>query len=143
MRVKAKVLDTKITADGQMLAKIQLNGKLPKVGDYVDVKWGSTRSLAQNSLYWLYLTFIIEDGGLKEQGWYSPQAFHDNMKKYFLSEKIMVKGQFKALNEASTTMMSKVEFGEYMDKVDAFVQEKYEIDTSAFWVEYKDTYSLD
>ena len=141
-KVKAKVVQTTITPDGHMLARLRFNGKLPKVDTYVDVKWGSTRSLSQNSFLWVFLTWLIEDAGLKEQGWYSPQAFHDNMKKYFLSEKIMVKGEFKALNEASTTMMSKMEMGEYIEKVDMFVQDKFHIDTSPFFQEYKDNYSL-
>ena len=138
-KCKAKVLISKII-DGQMLAKIQLNGKMPKKGDVLSVKWGAVRSMPQNALYWVYLSWLIEHGGLKDHGHFSPQAFHDNLKQHFLSTKAMTKGEFKSIESAdalTTTQMNKSEFSEYVDKVDKFVQSFFEIDTSAFWDEHK------
>ena len=135
MKTKAKILETQITADGRMLAKVQFNEKMPKKGELIDAHWGSKRSLAQNSLYWVYLNFLINDCGLKNQGHFVPQALHMDLKAHFLSEKIFTKGQFKAIEEETTTTLTKSEFGEYIDKVDLFVQDFFGVNTQAFWGE--------
>ena len=135
-KCKAKVLASKII-DGMMLAKIRLDGKMPKKGEIVNVKWGATRSLQQNALYWVFLTWCIEYGGLKDQGHFSPEALHLDLKKYFLSEKIFDKGKFKAIEEATTTMLDKVLFGEYIDKVNMFMIDFFQCNTNEFWKEYE------
>ena len=139
-KVKAKVLATKIV-DGKFLAKVEFNEKLPKVGEMLTVKWGAIRSLPQNSLYWVFLNWLVNDAGLKDQGHFIPQALHDNLKAYILAEKIFDKGKFKAIEEATTTTLNKVEFSEYMEKVDQVVQEIFGVDTSAFWQEHKEGYA--
>ena len=39
-KISGKVVGTKVV-DGGMYANIQLNGKLPRIGESVVVKWGS------------------------------------------------------------------------------------------------------
>ena len=136
-KIQAKVLATKVDEQGRFLAKIQLNRKMPRVNETLVVKWGSQRSLNQNNLYWLYLSWLINEGGLKEQGHFSPEALHMDLKAHFISEKIFDKGTFKAIEEGTTTTMTKVEFGEYFDKVDEFMKDFFGVDTSVFWEEYE------
>ena len=130
-KIKAKVLKTKIDS-GRFYALIECNGKIPQVGEIINLKWGSTRTLSQNALYWVYLTWLIQEGGLKELGHFFPETLHENLKKHLLANP-----KAKAEEEVTTTDMGKMEFSEYFEKVDKFVQEFFEIDTSAFWEEHK------
>lgn len=124
--------------DGKLMALIECNEKAPRKGELVSLKWGSTRSLAQNRLYWKYLSWVIEHGGMKDHGHFSPEALHLDLKTHFLAEKIMDKGEFKAIEEPTTTELGKAEFGEYFQKCDEFLKDWFEIDTKAFWEEYAD-----
>ena len=135
-KIKCRVLKTK-AEDGKFQALIQLNGKLPPVNEICTLKWGSTRTLSQNAFLWVFYTWLIEHGGLKEHGHFFPQALHDNLKAHFLAEKIMSKGQFVAIEEGSTTQLNKAEFSEYFEKVNAFVMEFFECDTSPFFEEHR------
>jgi len=136
-KVAGKVIASKIDEEGRMLAKIQLNGKLPRAGENLIVKWGSTRSISQNSLYWVYLNWLINDCGLKDSGHFSVDALHIDLKSHLLSEKVFDKGKFKAIEEATTTTLNKNEFSEYFQAVDQFVSEFFGIDTSVFWQDYE------
>lgn len=135
-KVKARVLTTVIGK--QMTATLEFNERLPRVGDTVTVKWGSTRTHSQNALYWVFLYWCINHGGLKDQGHFSPEALHLDLKAHFLSEKIFDKGQFKAIEEATTTTLGKTEFGEYVQKVDDFMKSFFSINTEPFWSEQQE-----
>ncbi len=136
-KVKAKVRSHKIE-DGKLFVTLEFNERIPKIAETVTVKWGAVRTHAQNALYWTFLTWCIDHGGLKRQGHFCPEALHMDLKAFFLSEKTMTKGQFKALDEATTTDLGKAEFGEYMDKVSLFMQEFFQVDTEAFWKENRE-----
>lgn len=141
-KVKAKVLSSMVDEQGHLIGKVQFNKKMPKRGELFTAKWGSIRSLSQNSLYWVYLTFLIEDAGLKEHGHFDPYALHLDLKNHFLSEKIFTKGKFEAIEETSTTILDKAEFAEYLKKVDEFMQEFFQISTVDFWNTYAKDYKL-
>ena len=124
-KVKAKVIKIK-TDGGKFQALLLFNRKIPREGEHVTVKWGSERTLPQNAFYWLFLEWLIKDAGLNEQGHFCSQALHDNLKAHF--------------KEESTSQMNKMEFSEYFEKVDQFMQDFFEIDTSPFWEEYREKY---
>jgi hypothetical protein len=141
-KVKCRMISSS-WEDGKLIGIVRFDQNCPKAGELCTCKWGSIRTSSQNSLYWLYLNWLIEHGGLKDQGHWDPQALHLDLKAYFMSEKIFDKGQFKVIEseEPTTTDMTKSQFGEYMDKVNEFVQKFFEIDTSAFFEEYRRNYT--
>lgn len=141
-KVLARVLKTETTNKGWLVANIRFNQKMPNVGECITVKWGSTRTLSQNSLYWIYLNWLINDAGLKDHGHFSAQALHEDLKAKFIADKVFTKGKFEAIEEATTTTMGISEFSEYFDAVDKFMFEFFEIDTSSFWDVYRKDYSL-
>jgi len=131
----------KVLAVTGYIARIQLNNRKLKEGDTITLRWGEPRSEDQNSFYWAYLTWLIDEGGMKDQGFFCPEALHESLKAHFLSEKILDKGQFKAITTGSTTDLTKDEFRDYFDKIDLFINGFFEIDTSAFHQEYQKYYS--
>jgi hypothetical protein len=140
-KVLAKVLDSKINEKGWLVANVRFNRKAPPVGETVTVKWGSTRTLAQNSLYWVYLTWLINEAGLKDLGHFSTQALHEDLKAALIANKIYDAGRFKVIEEATTTTMDIPEFSEYFKIADEFIKDFFHIDTTPFWEMHKE-YSL-
>jgi hypothetical protein len=73
------------------------------------------RTNTQNNYYWLYLDVIA-----KETGDY-PQALHEFFKREFLPPrtiKVHINGkEIERKIPASTTSLSKIEFGEYLDRI--------------------------
>ena len=131
-KVQAKVLSSSVQ-NKSLVAVLEFNEKAPQRGELVTVKWGSIRSHAQNAIYWAYLNWLIDHGGLKEQGHFSADALHLDLKAHFLAEKIMDKGKFVAIEEGTTTTLGKAEFSEYMEKVDQFMKSFFNVDTEPFW----------
>jgi len=140
-KVKARILSQRIEGR-KLLATVQFDKKCPPDGGLCTVKWGSQRTGSQNSLYWLFLSWLIEHGGLKEHGHFSADALHEDLKAHFIAEKVFDRGRFKVLEteDPTTTDMTKSEFGEYMDKVDEFARDFFEVDTDGFWQEYRQNY---
>ena len=141
-KASAKVIKTKTGDKGELLAIVQFNRLSPRVGETLSVKWGSVRSLSQNALYFVFLSWLIDEGGLKEQGHFDPEALHLDLKAHFLANKIFDKGKFKAIEESTTTDLTKSEFAEYFEKVNKFVLDFFKIDTALFWRDYEENYKL-
>ena len=121
MKIQGKILSIK---DG--IVEILPERIAFKLGEIVTIHKGSKRTLDQNSLYWKYLDWIINDAGLKDQGHFSAEGFHEDLKAYFKSE--------------GTAVYSKMEFGEWIEKVDIFVQEFFKINTAPFWILYEEVF---
>ena len=139
--VKGKIIKTKKDEKG-LFAIVQFNGRFPKENELLTIHWGAKRSESQNAIYWVFLNWLINDAGLKEQGHFDPMALHFNLKAHFLAEKIFDKGKFRAIEEATTTTLNKIEFGEYLDKIDKFMKDFFKIDTQPFWDIYARDYKL-
>jgi len=97
--------------------------------------------VAQNNFYWLYLTYCINEAGLKEQGHFSPEALHIDLKAHFLSEKKMDKGKFKVVEVGSTTDLDKKAMMEYIEQIDNFICSFFGVDTSQFFATYQQEFS--
>lgn len=81
----------------------------------IDLEKGK-RSLPQNSFYWLYLGVIEKETGNLATD------LHELFKRKFLPPipKKILGIEFKL--PASTTELSKTDFGEYLDKISAFTE---------------------
>ena len=138
MKCSARVLATKTDEKGRLLAKIQLNGKSPKEGTIVSVRWGRVRSGSQNRLYWAWLQWLVSDGGMKDQGYMFAEELHDALKNRLLCS-YETRG-FKTVKIKSTTDLTKDEFVEYMDSAEKLIEEYCGVSSLVFWKEYEDFY---
>jgi hypothetical protein len=64
------------------------------------------RSLSQNALYWLWLEIISKDTG------YDPEELHSTFKSMFLTDRTQ-----KLPLVRSTSKLNKIQFGQYLDKI--------------------------
>jgi hypothetical protein len=135
VKVSGRVLAVAII-EGKMLMKTQMNGRLPKKGDLITVKWGRTRSNEQNALYWLYLQFLWQDCGLKDE-YSTVDDLHETLKATFLSKRVFHNGM-EFIKVGSTTSLGKLEFGEYLKQIDNTMVEYHHCNTAPFWEEYKE-----
>ena len=112
-----------------------------KLGDEVEIRvHRQKRTLSQNRLYWAYLSWIIspEGGNLVDQGHFSPDALHEDIKSWITSK---YPHQFtaRAINRFTTTELNTKEFTEYLQIVDReLMVQFFGIDTSRFWREVED-----
>lgn len=139
-RVSGKCLKT-AEKDGKVAAWIQMNGRVPKVGDLVSVKWGKGRSNSQNAFLWLYYDWLLQADESLKTDYTDSEGLHETMKATFLSRKITSKSGKTLLSIGSTTTLNKDEFGQFLDKVKMAMNEYYGIDDSEFWREYQENYS--
>lgn len=137
MKSRAKVLDSSID-NGRYISILEFNLRQPKKGDEVVVKWGKSRSTSQNSLYWKYLDWLLNDGGMKDLGYIDTEELHEAFKGRFLAKREEAKGGFKIISLRSTTDLTVDEFMEYMDKIDDMANSFLGINTHSFWKEYSD-----
>lgn len=136
MKVSGKVISTEIRDRG-MFAVVRCNGKLPKPGTQVSVKWGRSRSTGQNAIYWVWINWVYENGA-KEEGYSSPEELHEAFKGRFLTVMKSGPNGMKSYHIKSTTELDTQEFTEYMDKCQVAVKEFLRIDDAEFWKEYQD-----
>lgn len=72
----------------------------------------STRTLNQNNYYWLYLNILEDETGD------NANDLHEFFKRKFLRPRMVkILGQEMKL-PATTTNLTKLEFGEYLDKIE-------------------------
>jgi len=137
-KISGRVLVSKLV-DGKFLAKIALNGRLLPEGVQISIKWGKCRSMAQNALMWVFLEYLWDTCGLKSE--YSTiEELHETLKATFLSKRIFHGGK-EFIHVGSTTTLGKVEFGEYLEKINKAMIEYHGIDTSEFWKQYDENFN--
>lgn len=71
----------------------------------------SKRSLPQNSYYWLYLGVIARETGDDEN------SLHEYFRRTLLPPKMITVMKKEIRVPTSTTELSKVDFGEYLDRI--------------------------
>lgn len=139
MKVSGIVISTE-TKDDKLLMTCQMNGSSPKKDAHITVKWGRQRTNDQNSLYWVWLQWIF-DNGAKNEGYASTEELHDAFKGRFLTENKVGHNGMKYCYIKSTTDLDTLEFTEYIDKCGQAAREFMSIDDARFWVDYHDFYS--
>lgn len=138
MQRKAKVITAEKKPEGNFLT-LQVNGNLPPVGEWLSIKWGRKRTNQANSLYWVWLTWILENG-MEEQGYVTPDEIHSGLKGHFLAKKKKDKAGLTIIFIGSTTDLDTKEFAEYFDKCDTLINTFFNISTAGFWQEYGENY---
>lgn len=105
-----------------------------KEGDEIKIIKGSNRTTKQNSLYWTFLEWCIENG-MKDKGHYSVDGLHENI-KFYIKDKH--KQDFDICKDFTTTDLTFGEFRYFIDIVDIEIMQELGIDTSIFKQEYEE-----
>lgn len=113
---------------------------VPKVGSKITIVFGNRRTIAQNKLYWVWLTWCVNNG-LKDQGCLCAEELHETLKDYFLAEKALEKGVLKKLRAGTTTDLDVKEFNQYQDACDNLINSEYNVCTALFWEQYAEDYN--
>lgn len=105
-----------------------------KLNQPVEVKdYRQQRTLQQNRLYWGFLQWCIsrEGGGLIDEGHFSVDGLHADIKAWIQSE---YPNQFNFKELFSSAALNTKEFTEFIELVDRELMIKFfGIDTSPFW----------
>ena len=107
-----KVKDGKLKLDAPQSYLVELSRLEGQRIELTIRKERHTRSLSQNSLYWLFLTFIGQELG------YEAEELHSTFKAMFLTDHSK---EFPIVR--STAKLSTVEFTDYLDKITRKVAE--------------------
>jgi hypothetical protein len=121
---------------GKVYTVVLMNGKQPKVGEVVSIKFGATRTNSQNALYFVFLQWLLDSGLKDEYG--STDELHESLKAAFLSKV----NDFGLLKIGSTTELGKDEFADYLEKINREASQTWGIDTSIFWSEYETNHQV-
>ena len=85
------------------------------------------RSNPMNSRYWLLL-HLIADGVKPDGQQFSPESFHTYFKSKFLGmDEIKLPSGKVVQFPKSTAELDSAEFAEYLDKVEAYAAEKWDV----------------
>ena len=101
----------------------------------IPVKTPLKRTLPQNNLYWKYITIMAE-----EIGYTSPLELHEDLKRELNPKPSKIR-QGESYG-GSTTVMSRLEFTEYVSKVKIFAQQFYGISLPEYAKEQPDSMGL-
>jgi len=125
MKAKVKIIDGR-----EITVYIFENHEL-KPGDHIEIKKKKPRrSLDQNALYWLLLSFAEKYLQM------TPDEIHSGLKEAHLKEyRVMGNGDLFGYQQ-STTGLDKVLFGHYLDKCTMTLIE-FGVPCEIFWEKYQ------
>lgn len=106
------------------LAGLPLNGN----GWRVTIEpYRKNRTLAQNNLYWLWLTIIVEHIAFTTGQHFSPEDAHEWFRDEFLPPRVIeIRGKVKTARP-STARLNTVEFSEYLGKIDYWCNDRLDL----------------
>jgi hypothetical protein len=119
MQFRGRIEEGKLTLDNPSRFATYLSGITGAVS--VSVKpFKEARTDKQNNLYWAYLTEMAKASG------HTKEELHDFFKKRFNLKTIEVAGVIDEVG-GSTTRMNTAEFTQYVEKVEQFATEHFDL----------------
>ena len=109
-KITAKVLNTKVDAQGRLLAIINCDKKSPDKDTTVEVEWGNTRTQQMNKLYFACLKIISDYTG------HTKEELHSWCAHKFLGHKIEVLGE-EFIYSPSTRNLRIDAFSTYLEDI--------------------------